>query len=273
MTAATSAPLILIVDDEPFNVDFLEQELDDLGYRTICAFDGQQALDLVAAALPDLVLLDIMMPVMDGFAVLERMKADPAMRDIPVVIISAVNDLASIVRGIRQGAEDYLPKPFEPVLLQARIASGLDRKLRRDRELEYLRQVERLTAAADAVQKSCYEAATIATVAARDDALGNLARVFRSMAQEVVAREQRLRQQLRQLQLDIEEQRASAGDITSAYVPMDRRQALVCGATLPGGPQTTHSVCRAEGLLTGLSDHGGGLHLNHEPPLRDVELE
>lgn len=230
---------ILIVDDEPFNVDFLEQELDDLGYRTISAFDGQQALDVVAAASPDLVLLDIMMPVMDGFAVLERMKADPAMRDIPVVIISAVNDLASIVRGIRQGAEDYLPKPFEPVLLQARIRSGLDRKLRRDRELEYLRQVERLTAAADAVQKSCYEAATIATVAARDDALGNLARVFRNMAQEVVAREQRLRLQLRQLQLDIEEQRASAGGTTSAYVPMDRRLAMASGATLA---EATHGT-------------------------------
>jgi CheY-like chemotaxis protein/class 3 adenylate cyclase len=226
-------PKILIVDDEPFNVDFLEQELDDLGYDTIAAFDGGQALEQVRNACPDLVLLDIMMPVMDGFAVLERLKADPATRDIPVVIISAVNDLASIVKGIRHGADDYLPKPFEPVLLQARIRTGLDRKLRRDLELEYLRQVERLTAAAESVQASAYDEAAIAPVAARDDALGNLARVFRKMAQEVVAREQRLRQQLRQLQLDIEEQRGNAADTTAIYVPMDRRQALARASSLP----------------------------------------
>ena len=146
---AASRPKILIVDDEPYNVDFLEQELDDLGYDTVSAFDGGQALAQVRAQAPDLVLLDIMMPVMDGFAVLERLKSDTTTRDIPVVIISAVNDLSSIVKGIQLGADDYLPKPFEPVILQARIRSGLDRKLRRDLEIEYLRQVERLTAAAE----------------------------------------------------------------------------------------------------------------------------
>jgi CheY-like chemotaxis protein len=228
-----SRPKILVVDDEPFNVDFLQQELDDLGYDTVVAFDGAQALDQVRAEAPDLVLLDIMMPVMDGFAVLERLKAEPATRDIPVVIISAVSDLQSIVRGIRHGADDYLPKPFEPVLLQARIRTGLERKLRRDQELEYLRQVERLTAAAEAVQASAYDESALAPVAARDDALGNLARVFRKMAQEVVAREQRLRQQLRQLQLDIEERHASAGDTAASYVPIDRRKALARGEELP----------------------------------------
>ena len=226
-------PKILVVDDEPFNVDYLEQELDDLGYDTVTAFDGQQALDQVRAESPDLVLLDIMMPVMDGFAVLGHLKADSATRDLPVIIISAMNDLQSVVRGIQQGADDYLPKPFEPVLLQARISAGLERKLRRDRELEYLRQVEQLTAAAEAVQGSAYDEATLAPVAARDDALGNLARVFRKMAQEVVAREQRLRQQMRQLQLDIEEQRGSVADTAAVYMPMDRRHALVQGRSLP----------------------------------------
>ena len=224
---------ILVVDDEPFNVDYLEQELDDLGYDTVSAADGAEALERVRSDRPDLVLLDIMMPVMDGFAVLDRLKADPATRDLPVVIISAVNDLASIVRGIQGGADDYLPKPFEPVLLQARIRTGLERKLRRDLELEYLRQVQALTAAAQAVQTGTYEEAAIADVAARADALGGLARVFRKMAQEVVAREQRLRQQLRQLSLDIEEQRASAGDTMAVYVPMDRRHALANGRELP----------------------------------------
>ena len=226
-------PRILVVDDEPFNVDYLEQELDDLGYDTVTAFDGQQALAQVRAEAPDLILLDIMMPVMDGFAVLGHLKDDPATRDLPVIIISAMNDLQSVVRGIKLGADDYLPKPFEPVLLQARIAAGLERKLRRDRELDYLRQVEQLTAAAQAVQGSAYDEAVLAPVAARGDALGTLARVFRKMAQEVVAREQRLRQQMRQLELDIEEQRGSVADTAALYVPMDRRQALAQGRTLP----------------------------------------
>ena len=144
-------PKILIVDDEPFNVDFLEQELDDLGYDTVAAVNGQEALDRVRTESPDLVLLDIMMPIMDGFTVLGRLKADAATQDIPVIIISAMTDLQSVVKGIQAGADDYLPKPFEPVVLRARISTGLDRKLRRDRELEYLRQVECLTAAAQSV--------------------------------------------------------------------------------------------------------------------------
>jgi DNA-binding response OmpR family regulator len=226
-------PKILIVDDEPFNVDFLEQELDDLGYDTVAAVNGQEALERVRTESPDLVLLDIMMPIMDGFTVLGHLKADAATQDIPVIIISAMTDLQSVVKGIQAGADDYLPKPFEPVVLRARISTGLDRKLRRDRELEYLRQVECLTAAAQSVEASAYDEATIAPVAARPDALGNLARVFQRMAQEVVAREQRLKQQLRQLQLDIEEQRSSAADTAAIYIPMDRRQALAGGTSLP----------------------------------------
>jgi class 3 adenylate cyclase len=144
-----------------------------------------------------------------------------------------------VVRGIQLGAEDYLPKPFEPILLQARIATGLDKKKRRDLELEYLRQVEQLTTAAEAVQGSIYEAETISSVASRADALGNLARVFQKMAQEVVAREQRLKQQLRQLQIDIEERQSAASDTAAIYIPMDRRQALARGETLPERTQGT----------------------------------
>jgi len=107
-------PKILIVDDEPFNVDYLEQELQELNYETITAGNGQSALEKVQAEVPDLVLLDIMMPVMDGFSVLARIQADPNLRNIPVIIISAMNDLKSMVKGIEMGAEDYLSKPFEP---------------------------------------------------------------------------------------------------------------------------------------------------------------
>jgi len=134
---------ILIVDDEPFNVDYIEQELEDSEYETLSAVNGQEALDKVQSEAPDLVLLDIMMPVMDGFEVLSRLKANPETREIPVIVISASNDLKSVVRGIKLGAEDYLPKPFEPVLLCARIASSLEKKQLRDLQKLYLKSLER----------------------------------------------------------------------------------------------------------------------------------
>lgn len=135
----TLSATILIVDDEPFNVDYLEQELADLGYATLRAANGPAALDQVSAHHPDLVLLDIMMPGLDGFQVLEILKHHEQHRHIPVIIISANNDMASVVRGIGLGAEDYLPKPFEPILLEARINSSLERKALRDAEQKYTR--------------------------------------------------------------------------------------------------------------------------------------
>ena len=136
-------PTILIVDDEPLNIDYLEQELEDLDYRIISVASGREALSRVTDRVPDVVLLDIMMPEMDGFEVLAHLKADTSSRDIPVIILSALDDMSSIVRGIELGAEDYLPKPFEPVLLKARIGASVEQKLLRDREVAYLRQVER----------------------------------------------------------------------------------------------------------------------------------
>jgi len=136
-------PKILIVDDEPFNVDYLEQELEDFHYETAAAINGQDALDKVQSEAPDLVLLDIMMPVMDGFEVLSHLKADPTTRDIPVIVVSAHNDVQNIVKGINLGADDYLPKPFEPTLLHARISSSLERKRLRDLQQQYLKGLER----------------------------------------------------------------------------------------------------------------------------------
>jgi CheY-like chemotaxis protein len=131
-------PKVLIVDDEPFNVDYLEQELEDLNYDILTAVNGRDALDKIESQRPDLVLLDIMMPVLDGFAVLAQIKADPRLRDIPVIVISASNDLESVVKGIQQGAEDYLPKPFEPTLLHARISASLEKKSLRDQHRKLL---------------------------------------------------------------------------------------------------------------------------------------
>src|SRR5512137_2927718 len=136
-------PHILIVDDEPFNVDYLKQELEEADHETSVAVNGQEALGEVQRHAPDLILLDIMMPVMDGFEVLSRLKANPATRDIPVIVISAQNDLRSVVRGIQLGAEDYLPKPFEPTLLHARISSSLEKKRLRDLQQLYLKGLQR----------------------------------------------------------------------------------------------------------------------------------
>ena len=144
---------ILIVDDEPFNVDYLEQELEDLNYITATAINGQDALEKIVSESPDLVLLDIMMPIMDGFSVLEKVKADPAIRNIPIIVISANNDLQSVVKGIQLGAEDYLPKPFEPTLLKARIQSSLEKKHLRDMQDLYLKSIEREMNIARDIQK------------------------------------------------------------------------------------------------------------------------
>jgi serine phosphatase RsbU (regulator of sigma subunit) len=134
---------ILIVDDEPLNVDYLEQELGDADYETISASNGQEALERIQSEAPDLVLLDIMMPVMDGFETLRRLKAAAETRNLPVIVISAASDTSNMVKGIELGAEDFLPKPFEPTLLHARISSSLERKRLHDLEQIYLKGLER----------------------------------------------------------------------------------------------------------------------------------
>ena len=116
---------VLIVDDEPFNVDYLEQELEDLGYQIITAFNGQEALEKIHSEEPDLVLLDLMMPVLDGFAVLAEIKADTYLRTIPVIIVSAANDSKSVVKGIKQGADDYITKPVDADLLTQKLKEYL----------------------------------------------------------------------------------------------------------------------------------------------------
>lgn len=116
---------ILIVDDEPLNVDYLEQRLEDLEYQIITAADGQEALNKIKSEQPDLILLDLMMPVLDGFAVLSEVKADSNLRDTPVIIISADHESKSIVRGIKQGADDYLTKPVNAELLVKKVKEFL----------------------------------------------------------------------------------------------------------------------------------------------------
>ena len=93
--------------------------------QILTASDGREALDKIQREQPDLVLLDLMMPVLDGFAVLAHVKADPMLRDIPIIIISAANNSRSVVRGIKQGAEDYLTKPIDEMLLHQKVKEYL----------------------------------------------------------------------------------------------------------------------------------------------------
>jgi adenylate cyclase len=140
---------ILIADDEPLNVDLLEQELELLGHATISAPDGAAALQLLAREPVDLVLLDIMMPQLDGYEVLRQIRADPELRHLPVIMISALDQLDSVLRCIELGAEDYLPKPFDPVLLKTRIGACLEKKRWHDLEVAYRREIERERERAD----------------------------------------------------------------------------------------------------------------------------
>lgn len=131
---------ILVVDDNKMNRLKLSLSLEVQGHTVGLAEGGQRALNMLRAEAFDVVLLDIVMPEMDGYQVLEHIKADPELRDIPVIVISALDETESAVRCIEAGAEDYLPKTFDPVLLKARLNASLQKKKLRDLEKIYLQQ-------------------------------------------------------------------------------------------------------------------------------------
>jgi len=134
---------LLVVDDNEMNRDLLSRQLERQGHSVVVAENGQQALELLQAQPFDLMLLDIMMPEMNGYQVLEILKRDNTLREMPVIMISALGEMDSVIRCIEMGAEDYLPKPFNPVLLKARIGACLEHKRFHDKELAYLRQLQR----------------------------------------------------------------------------------------------------------------------------------
>lgn len=133
---------ILIVDDEPFNVDYLEQELEDFGYETVSARSGLEALAKVAAEAPDLILLDVTMPGMDGFTVCRRLKEQEETQLIPVVIMTALGAREDRIKGIEAGADDFLTKPVNQRELLARIRTAVKMKQAMDRKFDELHQLK-----------------------------------------------------------------------------------------------------------------------------------
>ncbi|MGA2232676.1 MAG: response regulator, partial [Tepidisphaeraceae bacterium] len=144
-----SAEQILVVDDTPANLDLLAQVLEPQGYRVLAASGGQTALAIARQARPDLILLDVLMPDLDGYATCRQLKTDPATRDIPVVFISARDQTENLVAGFQAGGVDYITKPFAPDEILIRVQthlqiSGLAREL--------LNKNAELTAANDRLQ-------------------------------------------------------------------------------------------------------------------------
>jgi adenylate cyclase len=133
------AARVLVVDDDPVNRSFLARSLEQDGHHRATAENGRQALEMLRDEPFDVVLLDVLMPEMNGYDVLAAIESDPELRHIPVIMISALEELESVVRCIEMGADDYLPKPFDPVLLRARMNGSLTKKRLRDLERERVR--------------------------------------------------------------------------------------------------------------------------------------
>jgi len=155
-TSASGSPpgRILVVDDSEPNRDLLSRRLRRQGHTVETASNGREALAMLAIGEFDVVLLDVMMPEMNGYQVLETLKCDRALCHIPVIMITAIDEMESIVRCIDMGAEDHLPKPFNSTLLRARLDASLAKKRLHDREQLYARGLERELAIAHNIQQS-----------------------------------------------------------------------------------------------------------------------
>jgi two-component system cell cycle response regulator len=139
-------PVVLIVDDNEQNLELIQAYLEDLDCEIIPAYDGQQALDIIAQNPPDLILLDIMMPKMSGFEVCKRVKNDPKTAEIPIIMVTALHDFGDIERAIDAGTDDFLSKPVNRLELTTRVKTMLKLKHLSDkleRTLAYLCEIEK----------------------------------------------------------------------------------------------------------------------------------
>jgi len=175
--AVIEAGLILVVDDDSNNRELLCRWLTRDGHRAIAAASGREALTTLGQEPVDLVLLDMMMPDMNGLQVLAALNADPGLPHPPVLMISAYDETHSVVRCIEAGAEDYLPKPFDRVLMRARVGACLERKRLRDREAEHLRELAEWTHALEG---------RVASQVALLERLGRLKRFFSPQLAELI---------------------------------------------------------------------------------------
>ena len=190
---------ILVVDDQATQRFKLKAAVEQLGFISDEARNGPHALQMMKSTNYALVLLDILMPDMDGFEVMLFMKRDHRLRDIPVIVISALeSEMRSVVHAIEMGAEDFLPKQFNQVLLAARLDSALESRRAREREREQQIHVERLTQAAAIVESQIVnpDVLQLRETSARGDDIGKLSRVFVQMTRRIHAREAQLYKQI-----------------------------------------------------------------------------
>ncbi|MHC4498820.1 MAG: response regulator [Planctomycetota bacterium] len=139
-------PLVLVVDDNQQNLELLQAYLEDLDCRTVPAYDGPEALEIVAKDKPDLILLDVMMPKMSGFEVCKRIKNNPKTTGIPIIMVTALNEYGDIERAIDCGTDDFLSKPINKLELLTRVKTMLKLKHLTDtleRTLAYLNEIEK----------------------------------------------------------------------------------------------------------------------------------
>ena len=176
---------ILVVDDNRMNRIKISRSVQRLGHRIVMAANGQKALEALRNESFDLVLLDIFMPVMDGFEFLIQMKRDPTWEPIPVVVISALEELDNVMKCIELGAADYLPKRFDPRLLKARVNACLEKKWLHDQHMESLKLVGDLTQAIQAIENKTFSPERLTEMATRTDEWGQLATVLQKVAPQL----------------------------------------------------------------------------------------
>ena len=206
-TTVAAPGRILVVDDDALNRDVLAERLTRQGHLVTTAIDGEEALAKARQADCDLILLDVMMPRLDGYGVLRALKADDRLCFIPVIMVSALDELSSVVRCIANGAQDYLPKPCNATLLKARVGACLREKARHDQEVKLYRDLlqsqQRLERELDRAQQSI---ATLEPSLREDPRVAPLFKAFTTMTGAVQRRETDLRRTMQGLEIQINRQ-------------------------------------------------------------------
>jgi DNA-binding response OmpR family regulator len=192
-----------VVDDDETSRRSLSRLLRGLGYDVSQADHGRQALEILMADPIDLIITDISMPHMNGYQLLVHLKASTRTRGVPVIVVSANDDVHTVIQCIEHGAEDHFGKPYEPVLLHARIRATLERKHLRDREAAQRDGIARLIAAAEAVGSSSQDSTLLSRAGNEESELGELARALDRIVTDYRTREAKLESRVRELRREI----------------------------------------------------------------------